>query len=215
MNYRELLYKNALEIIGNIYEKSKYHPEVDLYRSIDIIHSLSAGQIESKQWLVDTLMNYVDKDNLNCIMIAGSWYGLIGVMLREHISPDVYIRNVDSDEMTIGISGRLSSGSDLYKRNQYVIDDAINYFFDTSKEYDVIINTSCEHMESEDIRFFVEGKKPETILCMQANNYDSVQSHINTYSSLEEFIEDLDLGEVLYSDKKDMGEYERYMVIGK
>ena len=75
MNYRELIYKNALELIKNIYLESKYNPDVDLYRSFDILNSINENQFNSKEWLVDTLIKYVDKENIKRVLIGGSWYG--------------------------------------------------------------------------------------------------------------------------------------------
>ena len=41
MMLKENLYKNALSIIEEIYVKSKYDPDVDLYRSCDIMNAIN------------------------------------------------------------------------------------------------------------------------------------------------------------------------------
>ena len=215
MNYRELIYKNALELIKNIYLESKYNPDVDLYRSFDILNSINENQFNSKEWLVDTLIKYVDKENIKRVLIGGSWYGLIGIMLREHLSQDVYIRNVDYDGLTKEIGKKLAGDNIKYKRNEYYTEDIVDFYMDKPNSYDLIINTSCEHMESDDIRFIVDGKPKKTIVCLQSNNYHEIQSHINTHNSLEEFIEDLNLPSVYYAGTLNAKTYDRYMVIGR
>jgi len=216
MSYKENIYKNALSTIEYLYKESQYNKDVDFYRIYDIINSLNDSQFKSKEWLVEKLLEYIDKDETYSIIIAGSWYGLIGIILREHLSKDVHITNVDYDKMSKIIGMALVGNDSLYERNHYKEGDAIEYYLDNPKNYDLIINTSCEHMEKEDIRFMVEAKKHDTLVCLQANNYDTVQSHINTYSSLEEFVNEINLVTVLYAGKTEIGDgFERYMVIGK
>lgn len=103
MNYKELIYKNALECIREIYEESKYNPKVDLYRSLDIIVATNDAQIASKEWLVNTLIQYLDSKYLTFplrdVLIMGSWYGITGAVLRQYISDNVKIWNIDSDHL--------------------------------------------------------------------------------------------------------------------
>jgi hypothetical protein len=215
MNYREIAYRNALESVRAIYEKSKYDKDVDLYRSIDIINSVSKWQFESKEWLVKELLPHLP-EKLEKIAILGSWYGLVSIILREHISEDVVIRNVDSDPVakTIG-AGFLKDIEKAHKNTYFLMEDAADHIFEKSKAYDCIINTSCEHMEKDDLRFIVDGKQSHTVVCLQSNNYHSIQSHINTHNSLEEFVEEINLPSVYYSGILKAKEYDRYMVIGR
>ena len=72
-------------------------------------------------------------------------------------------------------------------------------------------------MEQDDIDLMMGLKPDYTMVCFQGNNYDEIQSHINTHNSLDEFVESFNLSEIFF--KKAMpspdGKYERYMVIGK
>jgi hypothetical protein len=60
-------------------------------------------------------------------------------------------------------------------------------------------------------------KREDAIVCFQGNNYHSIQSHINTSDSLDEFAKSLHLKTII--EKVELrspgGEYDRYMVIGK
>ena len=97
MKYREKIYKNAIKTIENIYMESRYNSDIDLYRSLDIIHFVDENQLASKEWLVSQLIKYLP-DHVHNIAILGSWYGSISFMLREKLGEEVHIQNIDSDE---------------------------------------------------------------------------------------------------------------------
>jgi len=212
MSYKEKLYKNALEAVKELYELSKYETDIDLYRSIDIINSVKESQIESKEWLVETLLPFIDNPKRICIV--GSWYGLISAMLNQHLSDNVEIRNIDSDPESPKIGEVLQKGL-ISENTKFIHNNAEDYLFDTIKSFDVIINTSCEHMEQDDLNLILALKRKDTIICFQGNNYHDVQSHINTHNSLEEFIKSFNLIDVFYSNEKELENCNRYMVIGR
>lgn len=214
MSYLEIIYKNALKTIGDIYIESKYNKDVDLYRSFDVINSLNETQLKGKQWLVDTLEPFLSED-LKDIIILGSWYGLNGMLLRQKIDNDIKIWNVDSDPLCEKYGKKLQGNNNDYKHNYSITDDALDYFFTRAEAYQLIINTSCEHMEQEDIRLIVGAKPKDTMICFQSNNYHSVQSHINTHVSIDSFVESLNLAVVLWKGEMQVNEEcTRYMVIG-
>ncbi len=214
MSYLEIIYENALKTIGDIYIESKYNKDVDLYRSFDVINSLNETQLKGKQWLVDTLVPFLSEDLKN-IIILGSWYGLNGMLLRQKIDNDIKIWNVDSDPLCKKYSKKLQGNNNDYKHNYSITDDALDYFFTRATWYELIINTSCEHMEPEDIRLIVGAKPKDTMICFQSNNYHSVQSHINTHVSIDSFVESLNLAVVLWKGEMQVNdECTRYMVIG-
>ena len=220
MSYLETIYENALRTLGYIYNESKYNKDIDLYRSYDIINSVNESQIKGKQWLVDTLVPFLTDDQfkwcpLQDIIILGSWYGLNGMLLRQKIDKKINIWNVDSDPMCERYGDILKYGNDDYKNNHSITDDALDYFFTRADAYQLIINTSCEHMEPDDIRLILGAKTRETMICFQSNNYHSIQSHINTQNSLDEFVESLDLAVVMWKGEMQVNEEcTRYMVIG-
>ena len=213
MSYKEQLYKRALKEVSTIYEASKYNPDIDLYRSFDIINSVNDNQIASKEWLVEKLIPYIDPEGKD-ICVLGGWYGLIALMISQHVSKDVRIDSVDCDENTGPYGKMLLRG---VNNVHFRVEDAADWFFDRPKRYQILINTSCEHIEQEDLDLMIGSKDKDTIICFQSNNYHSVQSHINTHNSLDEFVDSLQLKEVMHKEKMraPSGEYDRYMVIGK
>ena len=215
MMYKEEVYKNALEIIRKIYEESKYNPDMDLYRSLDVITATNDAQLASKEWLVNNLIKYLDTKHLTFplrdVLIMGSWYGLTGAVLRQYISDDIKIWNVDSDPLCADFGYKLNH----HENTIHVTDDAIEYYFDRADAFQLIINTSCEHMEQEDIRMILNSKPIDTIACFQSNNYHNEAEHINTHNSLDEFVDSLRLASVYYKGEMSPSEdYTRYMVIG-
>lgn len=219
MNYKELIYKNALKSIEQIYNTSKYDPNVDLYRSFDIINSVNDAQMASKEWLATELSKYLTDEyfpyGLNDIMVMGSWYGLTGILLREHVDQKVKIWNVDSDPMCEIIHWELRHNINECENNRGITDDAIDYFLERTDAFQLIINTSCEHMDPDDVRLITHSKDSNTMICFQSNNYHDEPEHINTHDNLDSFVESLDLVRVFYKGEMSPSkDYTRYMVIG-
>jgi hypothetical protein len=224
MSYKEHLYRNALSVIEKIYEESKYNPDVDLYRSFDIINSVNDAQIKSKEWLVNNLINYISPEflkdvlweyNLRDVIVLGSWYGVTGMLLREHIKDEINIWNIDSDPGCKQYSHVLQYGTSAYQNNYIITADAMEYYLDRTDAFQLIINTSCEHMDQEDLDMILALKPSDTIVCFQSNNYHAEAEHINSHDSLESFEKSLNLTRVFWSGSiKPSEEYERYMVIG-
>lgn len=209
MSYKEQLYKNALNIIEKIYEQSKYDSDVDLFRSFDVMNAVNDNQFKSKEWLVKNLIPHLP-EKLNKIALLGGWYGMLGCLIQQQV--DVEIDSIDTDPMTKQIGNKLTEG---IGNINFITEEAFEHITEYDSRYQCIINTSCEHMEREDINMINELKRKSTIVCLQSNNYHSVQSHINTYNSLEEFVDSLDLRKVFYSGTLATPNYDRYMVIGK
>jgi len=170
------------------------------HKAIDIAKSYDHKQVECKKWLVDTIIDLNIK--FDWVYIAGSWYGNILVPMILKIFPNINrIKLHDIDEDVIRIA-----------RNIYFKDiDSVKADVQdsTTFEYhDAVINTSCEHMKPISCR-------PNTLLCLQSNNYKEIGEHTNCVNSVEELIEQYNMTEVLYTGERKFQKYTRYMVIGK
>ena len=146
----QILYR-SLKIIEEIYDESQYGVD-DLYRIKDIVHSLDDNHWNSKQWRVDTLTPIHKKlFPYNCKMyIAGGWYGLLGHLLRDRFS-DNHIVCGDIDPMTEHYGHKLFYDRDI----EFKIENCLQ-----SKDLDanIIINTSCEHIDKDDLADFIQMK---------------------------------------------------------
>ncbi len=207
MTCKELIYKNAFHHIEKIYHDSKYDPNIDLYRSCDILNSISEEQFANYDWLIQTLIQYLNDKHLTFplrdVCVMASWYGYCGVFLRKHIEANVKIWNIDSDPLCMQYG--------IQSENTIAItEDAVDYYFDRTDAFQLIINMSCENMEQDDITMIVQSKPIDSIVCFQSSNNHEKAENINTYDSLEEFVDSLKLAHVFYQ-----GEFNsKYMVIG-
>ena len=81
------------------------------------------------------------------------------------------------------------------------------------------INTSCEHMEPDDLREFILKKPKESIIILQTNDYGELDSHINCVGNLDEFVNFvkplLSKKWVISQSQIDLGDFNRFMVIGQ
>ena len=70
-------------------------------------------------------------------------------------------------------------------------------------------------MEQKDICSIIERKNKDCWVAFQSNNYTDLDSHVNCYPSAELFAESLNLEWYADIDTLDLGDFQRYTVIGK
>ena len=196
---REKILTNALNTIDYLHQYDS-----DYYRIRDVINCVNENQFESKTWLVK---HFLPHYNNGRILIQGSWYGLLAMLLDP-----LPVTCVDSDPKSDTIGWNLTKS---FGNIDFKVDDFIEHYLNHGKEFDCVINTSIEHIEQEEIDFMLGLKPKNQIICFQSNNYFEVNSHINCSESLEDFVESLNLETILYKGEKDLGKYKRFLVIGK
>jgi hypothetical protein len=167
-------------------------------------NSFRGKQIESKQWLVDSIPIEPKR-----VLILGSWYGTVLPHLLIEKYNIEHIDCVDSDP-NVHFAAELFSRHMGYDQVHHHTRDAFEFLMVNGvDDYDLVINTSCEHMD--DMRSWVE---PNTTYALESNNYFGIEGHINCKKSLTLFENSTGLSHILYSNEKDMGNYKRYLVIG-
>ena len=203
----QILYR-ALKVSEEIYNEAMYGDN-DLYRIKDISHALDTNHWVSKRWLVETLAKYYDYDE-GSALIVGGWYGLTAFLMRE-MWPEtcMLLESSDMDPMCERYGWRIFPHSHI---NFTTLD--VNSKPDLSS-YSIIINTSCEHMEQDDINWLISNKNEHCIFVGQSNNYVDLDSHINCYPDLGFFADHLNLKEVLHEEELNLNGFDRFMVIGK
>ena len=134
-------------------------------------NAFSHGQMHSKLWLCENLEPYMPK-GANVIII-GSWYNLMGLMLLSRNDHYNFIKGIDIDPSAVFIANQLCQSwmiqPDLKMYNE--VADANNYNFGA---YNVIINCSVEHMLS--TKWF-DNLHSGTLVCTQSS--DVIQSDEN------------------------------------
>jgi len=182
--------------------------------NIDIKHfldSFSKSQIESKQWLTDSLM-MANIKNAN-IQLFGGWNGiLITRLLTQNLSVN-RIHNIDLDEKSIKVFRKYKEVTNDKRLELTCGDIRIPHKYDPNM--DIVINTSSEHMP--DLPELIKDKqyKSSCLFALQSNNMFHIQDHINCVNNEDELVEKSRLSKIMYkgSFKMENG-YKRFMVIG-
>jgi hypothetical protein len=187
IKYTNALYSTPVE----------YAPRYDEFRDM-----FSSGQIKSKEWAVEELQKL--DFGIHSAAIMGCWYGTLGLMLKNAF-PKLFLELVDIDPRCEKFNEKIFY--DIPYVNLHTMD-----MYDWQGTEDLIINTSCEHIpDLQDwLLFMPEG----TMVLLQSNNYLTGNGHINCVNSVEEFIAQSDLRNILYSGELVMPMYTRYMIIG-
>jgi len=167
----------------------------------EIRSAFRVKMMQSKAWLIQKfLAENIDKNKQ--ILIVGGWLGFTSWVL---------FKNGYNNITEIDIDSRLHDFSTHLNRFNHSFNHIVTDINDIKTDaYDVIINTSCEHiLDSE----WFDDIKQGTVLVLQSNNID-VPDHINKCYSIDEMISKYPMnnhysGEVDYNDGTS-----RFMLIG-
>lgn len=182
--------------------------------------AFSAGQIQSKLWLAqrleDALLDEMPTDTSSGyrILILAGWYGVTNLLLRTRTRvPIEYVCSVDLDPACKVMSEKINNAWSWRGEFASIVYD-INHFDYTKNEFNVVINTSVEHLASDEWYYNIPKG---TLVCLQASNMDH-DDHVNKINNARELIEKYPMGEVIYDGIKlfDFGDFQfhRSMIIG-
>ncbi len=178
------------------------HPEADIATAFN--HKQVACKMWARDRLFDTLGNHYER-----IWIAGGWYGVLAAMLLEDARFDIAeIASIDIDPAVAEVARTLVRNT----RFSAVTADMYKLDFATAAP-DLVINTSCEHIA--DLRQWLGLLPPMTPVLLQSNDYFSEPTHINCMESLDRFIAEAGLAQVLYAGELPQKNYTRFMLIGR
>lgn len=183
---------------------------IETYPNENWEDAMSRGQITSKQWILHELqmMDWVD---LGSVVVCGGWLGILSRILLD--SPDISTRFIAS--LDISMSATISAG-ELNK--EYVIDGKFmpsmaDCTVESYRQYDTIINTSCEHFA--DFRGWWDRIPSGRRVILQSNNFFGPEDHINIVTSVDQLIESVfPIRAITYAGKLPTHKYDRFMVIG-
>lgn len=191
------------DLVGKVCDVGFHMLKTDFPKGHEFVESFRPNQVKCKSWLVDQIANY--NTVWENVLVLGSWNSCL---MYELMSQECLVKWWDFVDVDL----HCHNHRDLYfdinnmrKNYNSICMDATQ--FSAFGDYDLIINTSCEHMP--DI-----PPVPGPLYALQSNNYSSVEEHINVSKSLKEFVGKTQLTWQVHADKKDMGHYERYMVLG-
>lgn len=180
--------------------------------------AFSSGQILSKIWLAESLERILHEKNITYslnILILGGWYGLLNFIFRtrKNIKIKQFI-NIDLDLESCEVSKKINETWFWTNNSFNSINEDANNFKYSSNQFDLVINTSVEHFSSK--QWF--DNIPLGLMVVLQSNDMKHDDHYNNHDSLEDFIKNYPLKDILYSGVKNFSypdkEFKRYMLIG-
>ena len=196
----ETLFRNVLKVI-------KGRPE----SSLDIIDSFSDNQFNSKK----TLLRLIEELNIlrsdSSVFIMGCWYGSILIPLLSDKVSKIIAMDLDDTVIRIG-------KNKLFKEYTNIIWSTGDVFLYPICEPNVnlIINTSCEHMNSMKDWPFWDRVDDNAYFAFQSNDMYQIEGHTNCVSSIEEFkLQMPDDATILYENELPDERGTRYTLIGR
>lgn len=174
-----------------------------------VLDAFWRGQIQSKEWLIETLTNYIPiKDAPVKIDIHGGWVGVLASMLFQSHIPIKYICSVDIDPSCELIATMMNKIEEIDGKFKAVTGDMCTVPVNGT----VVINTSCEHITQEQYELWLSRIPANSIIVLQSNNY-KIPEHVRVAQSLEEFKQQSHLKE-MWSGTLKTQLYDRWMIIG-
>ena len=186
---------------------------------------LSRGQLQSKIWLVNELKNI--SVDLGVVFLCAGWYGTLAPMLFESGMSIEKIRSCDIDPNTENIAEIFNRQwingwkfkpvvQDIhdidFEEHNYIVSKDNGEFERLWDIPNTIINTSCEHIHNFE-EWYAKIPKGKLVV-LQCNNYEEIEEHVNTHSSLESFASQTPMETELYNGELDLQHYKRFMRIG-
>lgn len=190
---------------------------IDLFKNVmaearhnqDLLDSYSPNQFKSKE----NIIQHIDSLKLSNpkIVILGSWYG--SILIPAFVDTAALISCIDINGEVIGVAkNRLFSN---YKNIDFITSDAFDPSRDRRiKEADLIINTSCEHMNPMDELIYL--RQSNAYFAFQSNNMFDIPTHTNCVHTIEQFEKQLPPNaDVLIRDEVEEERGTRFTLVGK
>lgn len=166
--------------------------------------AMSKGQLCSKFWLRDVALAY-SMFNDRHICICGGWYGILSAIILNEFDV-ITTTSIDIDPLCQDIAYQLVDKENFYAITQDMHEHSYS-------PYDVVINTSFEHVEPEKWLSALGEYKGKVIV--QSNNFFEGEGHINCVSSVEELAKQINFNKIIYKGTLELPMYERYMIVGE
>jgi len=175
-------------------------------RLSDYANSFSQTQHDSKIWLLKELLPRIPTRPK--VMIIGGWYGTYLLPILLNIEPNIIIFN-DIDKFCVDIVKQTYNDVNIHFNT---LDMNQNKDYMSSFDVDVIINTSCEHMNDMTDLY---STNPDCIYAFQSSSNNDDPGHINVSKDSDELISKSGITQVLYAGNIELRKGKvRSMVIG-
>ena len=197
--------------------------------SVNVFDAFSRGQLSSKLWLINKTISLELK--LGRTWTLCGWIGTLGwLMLREQRNLGIdCVRSFDVDPACANLADSLNRASVkdgwAFKAStldvnsmQYDNFDYVTLKYDGTEQNvwesaDTVINTSCDHMGSDDAWWdnIPQGK----LVILQNNDWYENDQHNNSMQDIAAFKSKYPMSKLLYEGELDCTLYTRFMLIGR
>jgi len=180
----------------------------DRYRTLE---SFWKGQINSKVWLIEQLKKLPRAHSMD-ILICGGWYGVMATLL---FNSDLYVNritSIDIDSKCELTANTMNKQYEIAGRFRAVTQDMMTY--KDYGGYDMIINTVCEHLTTEQYNEWLNLIPKDKIIVLQSNDY-VIPEHVNPMKDLNQFVSQSKLYPIVEPSELQTEKYKRFMIVGK
>jgi len=183
--------------------------------------ALNKNQMASKKWLIDELYRAQGGD-LGTVYILGGWYGILSAMLlndyRFNIDCAVSFDMDPACEPIAEFMNRRHVDQNRFHAvtadvNRIEYPHAIGSKPNGAAAPDVVINTSCEHMDA--ASGWYDRIPAGTIQILQSNDQFDCEEHLNCVNDLDMFRTQSPMAEVMFGGELERKRYTRFMLIGR
>ena len=176
------------------------------------------SQLQSKLWLVSEIVNL--GINIDRVLLIAGWYAnFINPLLVDELGVK-YILNLEIDPDVIKFSYKFNKRYKMHNISEQKcfyeckLHDVM-YKPVSTANFDLVINTSCEHMYPMSRFRKLNGNK-NYLYVLQSTDDEQWDDHINCVSGPNELAEQAELVDIMYSGTKELNNgMKRFMVIGR
>lgn len=174
--------------------------------------ALNKNQMRCKKWLADELYATAGSQ-FGTLHVLGGWYGVLSAILLHDTRMQIgQAISYDLDPACQPVAESLNRSHVTSGKFEPRTADMHDLKFEGSRS-DVIINTSCEHIEA--FERWYAGLPAGMLLVLQSNDYYAIEEHINCVPDLEAFKQQAPMDELLFGGSLKLKKYTRFMLIGR
>ncbi len=185
-------------------------------------NALNRRQTASKLWLLNTLFD-CHGAALGRVHVLGGWYGVLAALFIHDPRFEIErITSFDLDPTCAPIANSLNAANVERGLFEPITADILDLQYVSNsvridtlslKLPDILINTSCEHLDNFDDWF--AALPNDTLLVLQSNDYFSEPEHVNSVPDLAAFKRQARLSTTLFEGALEFDKYTRFMLIGR
>jgi len=182
------------------------------FPDMPVDNAFNHKQVASKLWARDMLATHTN-GAFDHIWVMGGWIGILPAMLFDDARFEIKaISSFDIDPSVAPVAEKLNRK--LAGDADFAAHTADMYELDYTgpNAPDLVINTSCEHIE--DLPKWLSLLPTGCRVMLQSNNYTSEPTHVNCVESVDELTQQANLSDLSYAGALELPRYTRFMLIG-